>query len=157
MKRGTLRETEFNFIFLFWCWLTIFSVRFHITFDFKIPTPNSFSHPKSTWWRALLHLHRIVEGLYFHCSLSVSVCLSVCFWTKFHLKRCTDNDMIFAKRLMFTALACHLLKLVTLGPTPNVKVSVTQYQFFSSKFSVNLPTIDLNSLMSDPIEIWYAV
>ena len=26
----------------------------------------------------LLHLHEIVEGLYFHCSLSVCVCVSVC-------------------------------------------------------------------------------
>ena len=33
-----------------------------------------------TLWKFFLHLHEIVEGLYFHCSLSVcvSVCLSVC-------------------------------------------------------------------------------
>ena len=52
-----------------------------------------------------LHLHEIVEGLYFHCSLSVcvSVCLSVCpvfsceqnfsrtdepIWTQFSLNGC---------------------------------------------------------------------
>ena len=28
--------------------------------------------------RAFLHLHEIVEGLYFHCSLSVCVCVCVC-------------------------------------------------------------------------------
>ena len=32
-----------------------------------------------------LHLHKIVEGLYFHCSLSVCVCLSVCLCVRHFL------------------------------------------------------------------------
>ena len=45
-----------------------------------------------------LHLHKIVEVLYFHCSLSVCVCVSVCLcvrhflWTKFLPNECTDLD-----------------------------------------------------------------
>ena len=73
-----------------------------------------------------LHLHEIVEGLYFHCSLSVCVCVSVCLsvclsvcpaeflWTKFQPNAWTDLDAIFAKWLLRT-LARSLLKLVTLG------------------------------------------
>ena len=71
----------------------------------------------------LLHLHEIVEGLYFHCSLSVCVCvcvfvcLSVCpalLVNKFQRNGCTDLDAVFAKWLL-TALAQTLLNLVTLG------------------------------------------
>ena len=68
-----------------------------------------------------LHLHEIVEGLYFHCSLSVCLCVCVCvcvcpdfLWTKFQPNGCTDLDAIFAKWLL-NALAQTLLKLVTLG------------------------------------------
>ena len=58
----------------------------------------------------ILHLHEIVEGLYFHCSLSVCVCVCVCLcvycflWTKFQPNGCTDLDAVFAKWLL-TALA----------------------------------------------------
>ena len=66
----------------------------------------------------LLHLHEIMEGLYFHLSLSVClcVCLSVRFWlwTKFQPNGWTDLNAVFAKWLL-TALAPTLLKLVTLG------------------------------------------
>ena len=66
-----------------------------------------------------LHLHEIVEGLYFHFSLSVcvSVCLSVCpefLWTKYQPNGCTDLNAVFAKWLLIT-LARTLLNLVTLG------------------------------------------
>ena len=53
-----------------------------------------------------LHLHEVVEGLYFHCSLSVcvSVCLSVCVsgnsCEQNSVKGCTDLDAIFAKCLL---------------------------------------------------------
>ena len=65
-----------------------------------------------------LHLHEIVEGLYFHSSLSV--CLSVCVsgWIlvnqKFQPNGWTDLNAIFAKWLLKT-LAQTLLELVTLG------------------------------------------
>ena len=66
----------------------------------------------------MLHLHEIVEGLYFHFSLSVcvSVCLCVRYflWTKFQPNECTDLDAVFAKWLLL-ALARTLLNLVTLG------------------------------------------
>ena len=72
----------------------------------------------------ILHLHEIVEGLYFHCSLSVCLCVYVCvsvclcvrkfLWTKFEPNGCTDLNAVFAKWL-FNALAQSLLKLVTLG------------------------------------------
>ena len=70
---------------------------------------------------SLLHLHKIVEGLYFHCSLSVcrSVCLSVCLcvrlclWTKFQPNKWTYLDAVFAKWLL-TAMTRTLLKFVTL-------------------------------------------
>ena len=67
-----------------------------------------------------IHLHEIVEGLYFHCSLSVCLCVCVCvcdricLWTKFQPNRWTDLDAVFAKWLL-TALAQTLLNLVTLG------------------------------------------
>ena len=53
---------------------------------------------------AFLHLHKIVEGLYFTAvgvcvsvCLCLSVCLSVCQWTKFQLNVCTDLDTVFAE------------------------------------------------------------
>ena len=48
--------------------------------------------------KIFLHLHEIVERLYFHCSLS-TVCVSVwiCLWTKFQPNRWTDWDAVFAK------------------------------------------------------------
>ena len=55
-----------------------------------------------------------MEGLYFHCSLSMcvyacmSVCLSVCQSTKFRPNRCNDLDAVFIKWL-----STALLKLVT--------------------------------------------
>ena len=70
-----------------------------------------------------LHLHEIVEGLYFHCSLSVclcvclSVCLSVCpvnLVNKIPAERMHRLDAVFAKWLLL-ALAQTLLNLVTLG------------------------------------------
>ena len=63
-----------------------------------------------------LHLHEIVERLYFHWT----VCLCVCecgrlsLWTKFQPNGWTDLDAVFAKWLL-TALAQTLLKLVSLG------------------------------------------
>ena len=79
---------------------------------------------KSTWnnWLCLhwnlLHLHEIVEGLYFHFSLSVCVCVCLSvrhfLWTKFQPNGCTDLDAVFAKWLL-TALARNLLNLVTLS------------------------------------------
>ena len=63
-----------------------------------------------------LHLHEIVEGLYFHFSLSVCVCLCVCptlLVNKFQPNGSTDLDAVFAKRLL-SILARTLLKLVTL-------------------------------------------
>ena len=53
-----------------------------------------------------------MEGLYFHCSLSV--CPAEFLWTKFQPNRRTDLDAVFAKWLLST-LAQTLLKLVTLG------------------------------------------
>ena len=83
-----------------------------------------------------LHLHEILEGLYFPYSLSVcvSACLCVCVSSsvlvkKFQPNGCTDLDAVFTKRLL-TALTRTLLKLVTLGT--KVKVTVTQNQLFSS-------------------------
>ena len=37
-----------------------------------------------------------------------------------------------------------------------VKVTVIEYQFFSLQFSVNFPTVDLSSLISDKSEILFA-
>ena len=62
----------------------------------------------------LLHLHEIMEGLYFHCILSVCLCVRLCMWTKFQPNGCTDLYTVFAKRLLST-LARTLLKLVILG------------------------------------------
>ena len=68
-----------------------------------------------------INLHEIVEGLCFHCSLSVCLCVCVCvsvcpdfLWTKFQSNGCTDLDAVFAKWLL-TALTQTLLKLVTLS------------------------------------------
>ena len=63
-----------------------------------------------------LHPHEIIVMLYFHCSLCVcvSVCVSVCQWTKFQQNGCTDLDAIFVKWLL-TALAQTFLKLVIFG------------------------------------------
>ena len=73
--------------------------------------------------KCFLHLHEIVEGLYFYFSLSVCLCVCVCvcvsvcpefLWTKFQPNGCTDLDAFFAKWLLIT-LAQTLLNLVTLG------------------------------------------
>ena len=65
---------------------------------------------------AFLHLHEIVEGLYFHCSLSVCVCVcpAELLLTKIKPNEWTDLDAVFAKWLL-PALARTLLNLVTLG------------------------------------------
>ena len=70
--------------------------------------------------KCFIHLHEIVEGLYFHYNLSV--CLSISLFTKFQPNGCTDLDAFFAKRLLI-ALAQTLLKFVTLGK--KVKVTMT--------------------------------
>ena len=46
------------------------------------------------------------EGLYFHCSLSLCVCVSlcVCLWMKLQANRCTNSNAVFANRLL-SALA----------------------------------------------------
>ena len=66
-----------------------------------------------------LRLHKIVEGLYFHFSLSVclSVCLCVCptlLFNKILAKRMHRFGRDFSLNRCFT-LARTLLKLVTLG------------------------------------------
>ena len=79
----------------------------------------------------LLHLHEIVEGLYFHSSLSVclSVCLCVrlCLRTKFQPNGCTDLEAVFVKRLL-RILAQTLLKLVILGQ--RLRFTVAKDSFF---------------------------
>ena len=57
-----------------------------------------------------------MEGLYFHCSLSVyvSVCPAEFLWTKFQPNGCPDFDTVFAKWLL-TVLAQTFLKLIILG------------------------------------------
>ena len=79
--------------------------------------------------KCFIHLHEIVDGLYFHYILSVCVCLCVCLsislFTKFQPNGCTDLDAFFAKQLL-TALAQSLLKFVTLG---KVKVTMISYPF----------------------------
>ena len=109
---------------------------------------------------SFLHLHEIVEGLYFHCSLSVclfvwvSVCVSVCLcvrhflWTKFQPNGCTDLDAVFAKWLL-TALAQTLLNLVTLGQRSRSQWRNIHY------FSVNFPTLYLSSFMFNQNKIQY--
>ena len=80
----------------------------------------------------LLHLHEIVEGLYFRCSVSVCVCVCLCvrhfLWTKFQPNGCTDSDAVFAKWLL-PALAQTLLNLVTLGQRSKSKWSNTHFFF----------------------------
>ena len=65
--------------------------------------------------KLLFYLHEIVEGLYFHCSLSV--CVSVCpalLVNKIQPIGCTDLNTVFAKWLLIK-LARTLLILVTFG------------------------------------------
>ena len=101
-----------------------------IDIDFKTKITHKWNQAKwnskmvqKIFFFYFLHLHEIVEGLYFHCSLSVclSVCLCVCvsvcpdfLWTKFQPNGCTNLYAVFAKWLL-TTLARTLLKLVTLG------------------------------------------
>ena len=64
-----------------------------------------------------LHLHKIVEGLYFHCSLSVCVCVYVCVCVRLCLwtAEFQPNGRGFYAKWLLTTLAQTLLKLVTLG------------------------------------------
>ena len=102
-----------------------------------------------------LHLHEIVGCLYFHCSfVSLCVCVIVCQWTKFQPYRCTDLDTFFAKRLL-TALPQTAIEICELWL--KVNVTLTQLIFFPLKLSVNFSTIYHSSLLSDQIEILYAV
>ena len=50
-----------------------------------------------------LHLHEIVEGLYFHCSLSVCVCVCPALLVnKFQPNGCTNLNAVFAKMVAYT-------------------------------------------------------
>ena len=60
-----------------------------------------------------LHLHEIMDGLYFHCSLSVCLSVCVCVWLFLWTNGWTDLDAVFTERLLST-LTRTLLKLVTL-------------------------------------------
>ena len=73
----------------------------------------------------LLHLHEIMERVYFN--FSMCVCVSVCQWTNFQPNGCTKLDAVFAK-FFLTGLARNLLKFGNLWL--KVKVTVTQYPFF---------------------------
>ena len=81
--------------------------------------------PEWVWivchWLCFLHLHKVVEGLYFHCSLSV--CLCVCVSGILVNKIPADLNAVFAKWLL-TTLARTLLKLVTLGQRSRPKMYV---------------------------------
>ena len=116
----------------------------HNRYDFGIGLNNWKQN--NLIYMLLLHLHEIVEGLYFHFSLFVclSVCLSVCvsdifLLTKFQPTGWTDLDAVFAKWLL-TALAHTLLKLVTLGqrsrsrgPKMYVKMMKKNHQKFRAR------------------------
>ena len=82
-----------------------------------------------------------MEGLYFHCSLSVClyVCVSVCpdfLWTKFQPNGCTDLDAIFAK-LLLIALAQTLLKLMTFGQRSRSRWPKIYVKMIKKKFAKN--------------------
>ena len=68
----------------------------------------------------LLHLHEIMEGLYFHWSLSlrlcVCVCVRLCLWTKFKPNGYTDLDAVFTNWLL-TALSASLPRALRSLPT----------------------------------------
>ena len=106
-----------------------------------------------------LELREFVEGLYFHFSMSVCLCIrvSVCLcvrhflWTKFQPNGCTDLDAVFTKWLI-PALAQTLLNLVTLGQRSSSQWRNTH---FSSQFSVNFPTFYLSYFIFDQNEIRY--
>ena len=68
-----------------------------------------------TFTNQFLHLHEIVERLYFHFSLSVCLCVCPALpVNEIPAERMNDFDAVFAKRLL-TALARTLLWFVTLG------------------------------------------
>ena len=82
------------------------------------------------YWVLFLHLHEIVEELYFHCSLSVCVCLCVrhFLWTKFQPNGWTNLDVVFTKWLL-PALVRTLLNLVTLGQRSRSQWRNTHFLF----------------------------
>ena len=68
---------------------------------------------------SLLHLHEIVEELYFHCSLSVCLpvclCVCVCVCPAMHVNKIQAERMNRFGRGLLTTLTQSLLKLVTIG------------------------------------------
>ena len=69
-----------------------------------------------------LHLHDILEGLYFHCSLSVCVSVCVCVCPAILVNK------IPAERMHRYCTGSDSIEIGDLGS--KVKVTVTQYPFF---------------------------
>ena len=96
---------------------------------------------------SFLNLHDIVEGLYFHCNLSV--CISVYQWTKFQLNGCTDLNAIFAKwlliALVFYEYYCWILQKI--GPKNRNQIYVKSYTQNSLSGKFKKYSSDLKNLV----------
>ena len=81
----------------------------------------------------LLHLHKIMEGLYFHCSLSVClfVCMSVCLSGSACEQNSSRTDELIWTQFSLNGCLLHWLKPIEIGDLGSkVKVTVTLYPFF---------------------------
>ena len=95
-----------------------------------------------------------MEGLFFHCILSVCVCVCVrlCLWLKLRPNGCTDLDAVFAKQLLST-LAQTLIKFVTLGQRPRSQWIKIHFLTSLSYISALVHLIKLKF----GLPLWYAL
>ena len=79
-----------------------------------------------------LHLHEIVEGLYFHCSLSVCVCLCLSVCPALLVNKIPPERMHrFGHGFRYTMAYCSGSDRIEIGdPGLKVKVTLTQYPIF---------------------------
>ena len=94
----------------------------------------------------------VIFSLQFICvcvylCVCVCVCFRLCLWTKFQPNGWTDLDAVFAKWLLI-ALAQTSQRVKGQGHSDVMPI-------FSSKFSVNFPTLYFSSLMYNQNEIQY--
>ena len=76
--------------FIFWIDIRVMFGKNNV-YTFTVPLINPTQNTFFFWWD-FLHLHEIVEGLYFHCSLSVCLCVCVCLSVCLSGNSCEQNS-----------------------------------------------------------------
>ena len=105
----------------------------------------------------LLHLHEIVEGLYFHCNLSVCLCVCVSVCPALIVNKIPAERMNrFGRGFSLNGCLPYRLKAYrNLLPLVKGQGHSDVIPIFSSQVFVNFPSLNLKALMFDQNEIRY--